>query len=68
MNPRGVAYDPDNQEVYVANSNSSTVSVIDTFIHQVIFTIPIGSNPFGVAYDPDNQEVYVANAVRTLSR
>jgi len=59
--PLGVAYDSSNGYVYVANSNSSTVSVINGATNKVIANIAVGSYPFGVAYDSSNGYVYVAN-------
>ncbi len=60
--PQGVAYDPDNGEVYVTNNATyGSVSVINASTHQNINTITVGNHPLGVAYDPDNGEVYVAN-------
>ncbi|HEY6536076.1 MAG TPA: hypothetical protein VIY08_09845 [Candidatus Nitrosocosmicus sp.] len=58
--PAGVAYDPDNHEMYVANSKSNTVSVINSS-NSVVTTINVGNGPAGVAYDPDNHEMYVTN-------
>jgi len=57
--PVGVAYDPSNGYIYVADSGSNTVSVIDGTT--VIATIPVGIEPAGVAYDPSNGYIYVTN-------
>ena len=46
---------------YVANSNSGTVSVIDTATNTAVATIPVGNVPLGVAVTPDGTHVYVAN-------
>ncbi len=47
--------------LYVANVNSSSVSVIDTATNTVVATIPVGLFPFGVAVTPDGKHVYVTN-------
>ena len=47
--------------MYVANSGSSTVSVIDGTTNTVVATIPVGSAPQGIAFNPDNGFLYVAN-------
>lgn len=47
---------------YVANSGSSSVSVIDTVSNTVVATIPVGSSPQGVAITPNGAFVYVANS------
>lgn len=59
--PWGVAVDPLNGNVYVANDNSQNVSVINSTREEVIASIPVGANPCGVAVDPENGDVYVAN-------
>ena len=59
--PEGIAYDPSNGYIYVANDGSNTVSVINGTT--VIATITVGQWPTGVAYDPSNGYIYVANDV-----
>ena len=54
--PNGIAYDPDNKKMYVANDGSNTVSVINTSNNTLNTTITVGSHPDGVAYDPDNKK------------
>lgn len=46
---------------YVANSDSDTVSVIDTAINTVVGTVIVGDNPRALAITPDGTNVYVAN-------
>jgi len=41
----GWARSPDGSKVYVANSASNNVLVIDTATNTVIATIPVGSHP-----------------------
>jgi len=54
--------------VYVANSDSSTVSVIDTATNMVATTIPtLPSGLVGVALTPDGSKVYVAALSGSLS-
>jgi len=61
--PEGLAYDPSNGYIYVANSWSNTVSVINGANNTVIASIAVGSSPFGVAYDPSNGYLYVDEGV-----
>ena len=61
MHPAGVAFDPANGYIYVANSNSNTVSVINGATNNVIANISVGLNPVGVAFDSSNGYVYVTN-------
>jgi YVTN family beta-propeller protein len=68
--PFGGVYDPANNQVYVANTNSDilsptftnssgSVSAIDTY--NVVRTIPVGNDPIGVAYDSATNRIYVSN-------
>jgi YVTN family beta-propeller protein len=61
--PEGMAFDPANNEVYVALENSFAVAVINASNDKAITTIslPSGDYPFSVAYDSANGMVYVAN-------
>lgn len=63
--PRGLAFDGLNGEVYVANFLSNNVSVIDSGSSALIQTIPIpgpslgGGGPGSVACDPVTGDIYV---------
>jgi YVTN family beta-propeller protein len=59
--PAGVAVTPNGGQVYVANTGSDTVSVIDTTTNTVVTTIPVGPGPVGVAVDPGGKHVFVTN-------
>ncbi|MGA9170802.1 MAG: YncE family protein, partial [Nitrososphaeraceae archaeon] len=59
--PHGIAYDPANGQIYVANTFSNNISVIDGSKNSVISTIRVGANPYGVVYNPANHDIYVAN-------
>ena len=59
--PKGIIYDPSNGYIYVANSNSNTVSVIDPRNNSVIATIPVGQQPTELLYVPSNGYIYVTN-------
>lgn len=63
VNPLGVAVAPDGRKVYVTNSGSHSVSVIDAAKNTVTATVDVGDYPFGVAVKPDGSKVYVANSV-----
>jgi YVTN family beta-propeller protein len=63
-----VAVTPDGSKVYVANSHTNTVSVIDTATNTVVGSpITVGTGPEGVAVTPDGSKVYVANLGGTVS-
>ena len=67
--PSGVVVSPDGQRLYVANTGSGTVSVIDTATGRRIDASPsifstdikVGSSPSGLALSPDGNRLYVAN-------
>jgi YVTN family beta-propeller protein len=63
--PFGIAFDPTNNNVYVANFGSNTVSVIDGRNNKITHAISVGTNPNQVAYDPANQEIYVSDSGST---
>jgi YVTN family beta-propeller protein len=58
--------------VYVANSSSNTISVINTANNTVVETIPAGKGPFDVAVSADDHYLYVTDqgseTVSTIDR
>ncbi len=64
--PDAVAVDPTTHNVYVADGNADTVSMIDESgdanTGKVTATIGVGSVPNALAVDPSNQDVYVTNS------
>jgi YVTN family beta-propeller protein len=62
--PLGITLSPDHSQVYVANAQSGTVSVIDTASHTVVHTITV--NPQGrlnsVIISSDGATLYVTDA------
>ncbi len=58
--PNGVAFNPSNGLVYVANENSDNVSVVNPATGTLVATVPTGVGPIGVSITPDGQRVYVA--------
>jgi len=62
VHPIGVAYDSGKGEVFVANSVSYNVSVINDASHKVVATVAVGPDPLGAAYDSRKGEVFVTNS------
>ena len=60
--PRSVAALPSKPWVYVANTVSGTVSVIDVEDYSTVTTIDVGTEPWAVVTSPNGSRVYVANA------
>src|SRR2546426_372409 len=59
--PQLLAFDLRNGDLYVPNTLSNTVSVINGATNTVIATIPVGTGPTGVAFDLRNGNLYVTN-------
>jgi len=59
--PFGVAYDNASGNIFVTNTGSNNVSVLNGYLSSPVWNTPVGSNPAGIAYDPVNHYVYVAN-------
>jgi YVTN family beta-propeller protein len=60
--PVSVAALPNGLSVYVANSISNDVSVMNSNNLSVVATIPVGQNPVFIATEPTSTKVYAANA------
>lgn len=57
--PASLAFDPVDGDVYVANSESGNVSILNAT--GVVGTVPVGVAPMAVVVDPGSGDVYVAN-------
>jgi YVTN family beta-propeller protein len=62
LSPGALVYDPAKGEVFVLESNSGSVSVLDDATDRVVATIPVGNSPMGGAYDAGKGEVFVTDA------
>ena len=60
--PVSVAALPNGLGVYVANSISNDVSVVNPNNLSMVTTIPVGQNPVFIATEPSSSKVYTANA------
>jgi YVTN family beta-propeller protein/cysteine-rich repeat protein len=63
-NPHVLVFTPAGRELYVANQDADTVSVVDTATRTVTATIVVGPGPRAVAASPDGTRVYVACGAR----
>jgi len=68
--PTGIAANPQSDELYVADTSSDTVSVIDSRTNTLVATIPVGLGPDGrllfVADAGENAVAVVSTAVRKV--
>ena len=60
--PTGVAANPKKNEIYVVNTGSSNVSVIDAEQNKVVATIGVHGRPYFIDVSPDGHRAYVANS------
>ena len=56
-----IKYNPSNGNIYVVNTFSGNISVIDNSSNTVKATIPVGDGPQDLKYNPSNGNMYVAN-------
>ena len=61
--PSALAFNPSNNNIYVANTNSNNVSVIESSSNTVISTVDVGDGPSALAFNPSNNNIYVTNPV-----
>ena len=57
--PAGIAYDPKNGYLYVANEGFDNITIIDPSTNKVIGAIQLGHSPWGIAYVPSTGYLYV---------
>lgn len=57
--PVRVAMSPNNSEVYVANSEDGTISIVSTSTNKVVATLVVGVRPTSVAFSRDGRKAYV---------
>lgn len=60
-NALAAVYDPFNQLLYVTNSYSNNVTVINSFSGSSVANISVGEQPEGITYVPYNHDIYVEN-------
>jgi len=64
--PRHIAVSPDGTRIYVANSNSNTVSIIDASTNTVIGNIAV-TTPYDLEVLPDGSRLYILSSTGTLT-
>lgn len=61
LSPGAIAIDQDDDTIYIANSDSDTVSIVRGSDYEVVDTIAVGDRPCDLAVDSDDDTLYVAN-------
>jgi len=59
--PVALAFNPINEQLYVANLADDSITVIDTATETITTTLPIGKGPRAIAVHPNSGDVYVVN-------
>lgn len=59
--PNSVAVNPVTNRAYIANQNSSNVTVVDGANNSVVATVAVGTSPFALAVNTETNRIYVAN-------
>lgn len=59
----GAAYDPINQDLYVAGGTANSLIIVSTATDSVYQSVSVESNPLFVAYDQTNGYIYVQSGV-----
>ena len=60
--PTGLAVNPRKNEIYVANTESNNISVIEAETNKVVSTIGVHRAPFFIDVSRDGKRAYVANS------
>ena len=61
--PQQLLYNPSNNNIYVANVVSNSVTILNSTNNTVADTINVNSLPLALEYNPSNNGVYVAGTV-----
>src|SRR5215510_9619058 len=59
--PQALVFNPSNNNIYAANRDSGTVSVIETANNTAITSVTVGASPHALVFNPFNNNIYVTN-------
>jgi DNA-binding beta-propeller fold protein YncE len=59
--PRGLAYDPAGNKLYVSSLTTNAVSIISGATNQILGRLPVGDGALAMLYDELSNKVYCAN-------
>ena len=58
---RGIGLRPGTSELWVANSGSNSISLVDVESYREIAEVPAGASPARIAFSPDGRRAYCSN-------
>jgi YVTN family beta-propeller protein len=61
--PVALLFNPSNNNIYVANVVSNSISIVDTKNNVLADTINLGSVPIALEFNPSNNNTYVASTL-----
>ncbi len=61
IRPMALEFNPSNNNIYVANQGSNSISVIDSLTNTVNTTVNVGNSPRALEFNPSNNNMYVIN-------
>src|SRR6476659_8704018 len=61
--PQAIVFNPANNNIYVANRDSATVSIIESNTNTVITEVDVGRDPVALEFNPANNNIYVVNKI-----
>jgi YVTN family beta-propeller protein len=64
--PVDLVSDPSNRKLYVANSLSNTISVIDPYGYKILNTFQTSASPVGLSINKKTNKLYIANSTSNL--
>ena len=64
--PSGIAYDPTDAHIFVANYYGDTVVMLNALTGAVLSSTVVGDRPIGVTFDPANDQVLRRRQLREL--
>lgn len=61
--PWGIAYNPFTNSIYVTDSASNRISVVNTTTDRIIANMTVPGHPIGIIYDPASRVMYATNGL-----
>ena len=61
--PQAIEFNPANNNIYVANLVSNSVSIIDSISNDISETLNVNNVPLALKYNPSNNSTYVTGTL-----